>query len=61
MAPKFREHQQGFGAGLECPACGSNDLHHDRVEIFECGEGCQDKPVLSVSQHKCNTSVDFES
>lgn len=99
MTPKFGEYQQGFGAELECPACGSNYLHHDRVEIFECGEdatsgvhvaveggkatvdtalegnpsarrhglkiffwceGCEAKPVLSVSQHKGNTYVDFE-
>lgn len=26
------------GGRLECPACGCDCLHHDRVEIFECGE-----------------------
>lgn len=26
------------GGRLECPACGNDYMHHDRVEIFECGE-----------------------
>lgn len=98
MIPKFGEYQEGYGAELACPSCGSNYLHHDKVEVFECGEdaihgvhvtvadakaafdtslegnpssrrhglkiyfrceGCETKPVLSISQHKGMTKVDF--
>jgi len=38
MIPKFEEYQEGFGAELICPSCGSNNLHHDRVEIYERNE-----------------------
>lgn len=30
--------QESDGGRLECPACGNDYMHHDRVEIFECGE-----------------------
>jgi len=98
MIPKFGEYHEGYGAELACPSCGFNYLHHDKVEVFECGEdathgvhvtvadakaafdtslegnpssrrhglkiyfwceGCKTKPVLSISQHKGNTYVDF--
>ncbi len=99
MTPEFSEYQEGSGAELHCPSCGCNYLHHDRVEIFECGEdaahevhvavadgkatidtslngnpsprrhglkinfwceNCDAEPVLSISQHKGNTYVEFE-
>lgn len=99
MTPKFQNYEEGFGSELLCPTFGSNYLHHDRVEIFECGEdasqgvhvvvddgkatfdtsldgnpskrrhglkvyfrceGCRAKTVLSISQHKGNTYVNFE-
>lgn len=99
MIPKFESYEKGFGAELLCPSCGSNYLHHGRVEVFECGEdakhgvhvvvtdgraefdtslegnpsrrrhglkihfwceNCKAEPVLSISQHKGNTYVDFE-
>lgn len=30
--------QEYDGGRLECPACGNDYMHHDRVEVFECGE-----------------------
>lgn len=99
MIPNFDHYQQGEGAELLCPSCGSNYLHHDLVEVFECEEdathgvhailaegkaifdtslkgnpssrrhgllirfwceGCKATPVLSISQHKGNTYVNFE-
>lgn len=99
MIPELGDYNEGYGAELICPSCGSNFLHHEKVEIFERGEdethgvhvsvadgkatcdtslegnpsarrhglkiffwceGCDAKPVLSLSQHKGNTYVDFE-
>ncbi len=99
MIPKFVEYQEGYGAVIQCPSCGFNCLHHDRVEVFECREdathgvhvivadgkatfdtslegnpsrrrhglkvsfwceGCKATSVLSISQHKGYTYVDFE-
>lgn len=96
MQPKFGEYHEGYGSELLCPFCGSNYLHHDRIEAFEreedqklglhvsiadgkvkadtdlksnpsarrhalnihflC-EGCSEKSVLSISQHKGNTHI----
>ncbi|NKD15262.1 MULTISPECIES: hypothetical protein [Aeromonas] len=94
MVPKFN-----YNGELICPSCGFDYLHHDKVEVFECGEdaehgvhvtisdgkavmdtslagnpsarrhglsvhfwceGCDAKPVLSISQHKGNTQMTFE-
>ena len=35
MEPTFEQYVDGSGALLECPACGGNYLHHERVEVFE--------------------------
>jgi hypothetical protein len=98
MELQFESYQEGFGGELQCPACGFNYLHHEKVEIFERNEdeekglhvtvengvvttdmnlsgnpsarrhgltiqfwceGCEAKPVLSISQHKGNTWVDL--
>lgn len=99
MIPKFGQYFEVYGAELICPSCNFNYLHHEKVEVFECGEdatygvhvtvadakaicdtslegnpsarrhglkiyfsceGCKAKPVLSLSQHKGNTYVDFK-
>ena len=52
MVPKFGEHEQGFGAELKCPACGSNYLHHERVEVFECGEDASSGVHVAVEGGK---------
>jgi hypothetical protein len=98
MIPSFENYEDGFGAELKCPSCGCNYLHHDQVEVFECGEdeklgvhvviadgqaifntsldgnpsarrhglrirfwceGCKAVPVMSISQHKGNTYMNF--
>ena len=98
MKLQFESYEEGFGSELKCPACGSNYLHHEKVEIFERSEdeayglhvtvengmtttntnlegnpsrrrdgltihfsceGCDAKPILSVSQHKGNTWIDI--
>lgn len=100
MIPRLENYQQGFGAELLCSSCGSNNLHHDKVEVFERGEdalqglhvviqdgktvvdnelknnpssrrhglkitfwceGCKETSVLSVSQHKGVSLVDFQT
>ena len=89
---------EGRRSALLCPGCGGDYIHHDRVEVFECGEDeetglhvvvrdgkatidkslvgnpsarrhglrirfycelCPVKSVLTLSQHKGNTFVDF--
>lgn len=100
MVLKFDCVATELGKTLLCPSCGSNYLHHDKVEVFEreddaetglhvtvengkasidnelesnpsrrrngikihfwC-EGCSAKPVLSISQHKGITWVDFKA
>jgi len=35
MEPTFEQYIEGFGALLECPACGGNHLHHEMVDVFE--------------------------
>ena len=35
MEPAFEQYVDGSGELLECPACGDNYLHHERVEVFE--------------------------
>ena len=38
MQPSFGDYNEGYGAELLCPKCGSNYLHHNTVDVFECGE-----------------------
>ena len=38
MKIQFESYEEGFGGELKCPSCGSNYLHHEKVEVFERGE-----------------------
>lgn len=38
MQPSFDNYHEGFGAELECPGCKGSNLHHETVQVFECGE-----------------------
>ena len=40
MKPRIGEYS-GLGWTLECPSCGGEYLHHDRLEVFECGEDAE--------------------
>ncbi len=35
MQPTFQSYVEGAGAELKCPSCGSNALHHAKVEVFD--------------------------
>lgn len=38
MEPTFEQYIEDFGALLECPACGGNHLHHEKIEVFDRAE-----------------------
>lgn len=42
MQPEFEQYHEGIGAELVCPGCGSNYLHHGKVEIFDRSEDQSD-------------------
>lgn len=52
MVPIFGEYQEGFGSELKCPAFGSSNLHHERVEVFECGEDASNGVHIAVEGGK---------
>lgn len=52
MQPNFGEYNDGYGSELLCPECKSNYLHHERVEIFECGEDAEYGVHVTVSDGK---------
>ena len=59
MQPSFDQYHEGYGADLECPSCKGNNLHHEKVEIFERGE---DQPTglhVSVENGKSITDTDL--
>ena len=60
MIPKFGEYHEGFGAELQCPSCGFNYLHHDRVEVFECGEDATHGVHVTVSDGKATFDTSLE-
>lgn len=60
MIPKFDQYETGFGAELLCPSCGFNYLHHDRVEIFECGEDATHGVHVVVADGKATFDTSLE-
>ena len=60
MQPAFGDYSENFGAELLCPSCNFNYLHHDRVEVFECGEDADFGVHVIVSDGKAtmDTSLD---
>jgi len=49
MQPTFEQYIEDFGALLECPSCGGNHLHHEKVEIFERAEDRDNGIHISVA------------
>jgi len=99
MIPLFTDYHDDFGGALTCPSCKSENLHHDKVEVFECGEdatygvhvtlengkaivdtslegnpslrrhglkiefwceGCGNRSILRLHQHKGTTYIDIK-
>jgi hypothetical protein len=52
MIPKLENYEKDFGAELLCPSCGGINLHHDAVEIFECGEDAKHGVHVTVADGK---------
>ena len=48
MQMTLGEYDEGYGAQLLCPACGCNNIHHDKVEIFENMEGAPTRLHVTV-------------
>lgn len=59
MQLKFGDYNEGSGAELLCPKCGFNYLHHDSVEVFDCGEDATNGVHVTVSDGiaKMDTSL----
>ena len=55
MQPNFVSYNEGYGAELLCPKCGSNYLHHEKVEVFECGEDASHGVHVTVIDGKAVT------
>lgn len=58
MTPEFQRYEPTFGAELLCPSCGHSNLHHDKVEVFECGEDAT--YGLHVTVKDAQTTVDTD-
>lgn len=60
MQLKFGEYNESYGAELLCPSCGFNCIHHDKVEIFECGEDSTNGVHVTVADGvaKMDTSLE---
>ena len=52
MEPTFEQYIEGFGALLECPACGGNHLHHEMVDVFEREEDQEEGLHVVVANGK---------
>jgi len=55
MKPEFKSYEKGFGAELKCPSCGSNYLHHEKVEVFERGEDSENGLHVTVTEGSVHT------
>ncbi len=60
MISKFSEYQDGFGGELICPSCKSSYLHHDKVEVFECGEDASYGIHVTVENTKVTLDTSLE-
>lgn len=57
--PTF-EGREDDGGRLECPSCGNDYMHHDRVEIFECGEDAASGLRVVVSDAVVTTDTSLQ-
>lgn len=60
MIPKFGQYHNGLGGELVCPSCGFNYLHHDKVEVFECGEDTPYGVHVTVEDAKATFDTSLE-
>jgi hypothetical protein len=61
MMPKYKDlYANGYEAELQCPKCDGSNLHHERVEVFECGEDAKTGVHVVVANGKAtvDTSLD---
>lgn len=54
MKLDFASNEEGSGVELKCPNCGSINLHHERIEIFEREEDQDTGLHVSVSDSKAS-------
>ncbi len=60
MQPNFGNYGEGSGAELLCPKCDLNFLHHDKVEVFECGEDAKQGVHVTVTDGSAITDTSLE-
>lgn len=61
MTPEFEPYEEGYGAELKCPSCGFNYLHHNKVEIFECGEDAKQGVHVTVADGAATMDTDLSA
>lgn len=60
MQPKFDNYESGYGSELLCPRCGTNYMHHEKVDIFERSEDAKTGLRVSVSNSKASIDTSLE-
>ena len=61
MVPKFNDlFANGYAAELVCPSCGNNYLHHEQVEMFDCGEDAKHGLHVTVGGGYVTTDTSLE-
>lgn len=60
MAPQFSIDQYGEEASLLCPSCGHDNLHHERIEIFDRTEDEPSGIHLTVFHGKATFDTSLE-
>lgn len=59
MQPKLQNYQENSGAELLFPSCGSINLQHKRVEVFERTEDAKSGLHVVVSDGKVMTDTEL--
>ena len=59
MELQFEPYNANYGSELRCPSCGSNYLHHEKVEIFDRGEDEEKGLHVSVENRVVKTDIDI--
>lgn len=60
MQPQFVNYESGYGAELCCPRCGSNFLHHDKIEVFERPEDAAHGLHVAISDSKATVDTHLD-
>ena len=61
MALKFGNREGDLGSELKCPECGSSNLHHKEVEVFERHEDARTGLHVQVNDNKALTDGNMEA